>query len=82
MEDLGLEANQGHTSYWKEKFESLTCTFMLCTNVCNRQDVREAFFDDLQNALNQIPPEESYVMLGDFNTRVGLGAETGICGAI
>ena len=35
------------------------------------RDGKEASFDDLQNALDEIPPEESYVMLGDFNARVG-----------
>ena len=34
------------------------------------RDVKEVFFDDLQNALDEIPPEESYVMLGDFNACV------------
>ena len=34
--------------------------------------VKKGIFDDLQNALDEIPPEESYVILGDFNARVGL----------
>lgn len=35
------------------------------------RDVKEAFFDDLQHALDEIPAEEPYIMLGDFNARVG-----------
>ena len=37
---------------------------------------KEAFYDDLQSALDEIPAEEMYVILGDFNDRVGSrGAE-------
>ena len=37
--------------------------------------LKDDFFDDLQHALNEIPPEEPYVMLGDFNARVGSRSE-------
>ena len=32
---------------------------------------KDSFFDDLQQALDEIPPNELYVMLGHFNARVG-----------
>ena len=32
---------------------------------------KDNFFDDLQQAMGEIPPNEPYVMLGDFNARVG-----------
>ena len=35
------------------------------------RDEKDAFFDTLQQALSAIPVNECYVMLGDFNARVG-----------
>ena len=32
---------------------------------------KDQFLNDLQQALDSIPSRESYVMLGDFNARVG-----------
>ena len=32
---------------------------------------KDSFYDDLQQILTIIPPDEQYVMLGDFNARVG-----------
>ena len=32
---------------------------------------KENFFDDLQQALDEIPSQELYIVLGDFNARVG-----------
>ena len=32
---------------------------------------KDNFFDHLQEALDEIPPKEPYVILGDFNARVG-----------
>ena len=43
VEDLGLEANQGHTWYWKAKLRLLACTFVLCANFAASRDVKEAF---------------------------------------
>ena len=44
---------------------------MLCTNFCCKQNQKYSLFDDLQQALDEIPPNEPYVMLGDFNAHVG-----------
>ena len=35
------------------------------------REEKEAFFDSLQQAISAVPPGESYVMLGNFNARVG-----------
>ena len=35
------------------------------------REEKNSFFDLLQDALSSIPAEECYVMLGDFNARVG-----------
>ena len=32
---------------------------------------KDAFFDQLQEALNEIPSDETYIVLGDFNARLG-----------
>ena len=49
--------------------EDQPCSYliMLCTNFHCKQI---SFFDNLQQALDEIP-NESYVMLGDLNVRVG-----------
>lgn len=49
--------------------EDQLCSYliMLCTNFHCKQI---SFFDNLQQALDEIP-NESYVMLGDLNVRVG-----------
>ena len=35
------------------------------------QEQTDQFYDDLQQALTAIPSDEMYVLLGDFNARVG-----------
>ncbi len=35
------------------------------------REVKEAFFQELENIISSIPPEEMYIILGDFNARVG-----------
>ena len=35
------------------------------------RDNKDRFFDDLQQALDEVPPTEPYVVLGDFNAHVG-----------
>ncbi len=35
------------------------------------REEKDEFFDSLQQALSMIPSEKNYVMLGDFNARVG-----------
>ena len=37
------------------------------------QEGKEQFYADLQQALSAIPPREGYVVLGDFNARLGRG---------
>ena len=37
---------------------------------------KDSFFDHLQEALGEIPPSEPYVVLGDFNARVGSRSPT------
>ena len=32
---------------------------------------KDTFLDHLQEALDEIPPNETYIVLGDFNARVG-----------
>lgn len=44
---------------------------MLCTNFGGNRAEKDSFFGNLQEALDEIPPREPYVMLGDFNARVG-----------
>ena len=40
------------------------------TYVASR-DVKERFYDDLQQAISEVPAREKIIMLGDFNARVG-----------
>ena len=35
------------------------------------REVKDTFYDELQQALNEIPSDEPYIILGDFNARVG-----------
>jgi len=35
------------------------------------REAKEEFYDNLQSALDEIPAEDMYVILGDFNARVG-----------
>ena len=35
------------------------------------REMKEAFYDDLQSAIDEIPAEDTYVILGDFNAQVG-----------
>ena len=44
------------------------------TFAVNRTE-KDKFFNDLQQALDEIPPEEPYLLLGDFNARVGSRSE-------
>ena len=44
------------------------------TYVASRED-KDSFFDTLQQAISAVPSEECFVMLGDFNARVGSRAD-------
>ena len=35
------------------------------------QELKDTFYNNLQQAISQIPSHETYVILGDFNARVG-----------
>ena len=39
--------------------------------------MKDNFFNELQQALDEIPPSDSYVLLGDFSTRVGSRSDAG-----
>ena len=39
------------------------------------REEKDKFYDNLQRALSFIPPQECYVVLGDFNARVGSRGE-------
>ena len=39
------------------------------------REVKHAFMDHLQQAVSAVPPGESFVLLGDFNVRVGSSVE-------
>ena len=41
------------------------------------REEKDQFYNDLQQALDEIPPNYMYVMLGDFNARVGSRSEEG-----
>ena len=38
-------------------------------------EAKENFFDDRQQALDEVPSDDSLVLLGDFNTRIGSGVK-------
>ena len=55
-----------------DQLHVLSCyapTFAAC------RSEKDAFFDDLQQAISEIPSTEPFVMLGDFNARVGSRVE-------
>ena len=41
------------------------------------REEKNNFYNDLQQALDAIPPNDMYVLLGDFNARVGSRSEAG-----
>ena len=41
-----------------------------------QEDVKEAFYADLDTILSEVPKEDKLILLGDFNARVGLGRGT------
>ena len=40
------------------------------TRAASRQD-KDAFFQELNNIISGVPEGETYIILGDFNARVG-----------
>ena len=37
----------------------------------NPDEVKDKFYDDLDNIISAIPPTDKLILLGDFNARVG-----------
>ena len=67
----GERGAQGLSLPQWEEWET-TCIVLLCADFrCRREVKKKGFFDLLQDALSSIPSEECYVVLGDFNARVG-----------
>lgn len=59
-----LQPGRTHT----DRIHILSC--YAPTFAANRAD-KDRFLDELQQALDAIPPSECYVLMGDFNARVG-----------
>ena len=38
---------------------------------CASREMKDDFYDSLQDAISSIPSTECFVLLGDFNARVG-----------
>ena len=70
MDCLKLENSIGIFSHRQAKLKQIACDILLRSNVWCQQAKNE-FFDDLQQILDKIPSREQYVILGDFNVRVG-----------
>ena len=51
-------------------FQSHVFSYYAPTYAATREEGTSSF-DTIQSALSGIPPQECYVMLGDFNARVG-----------
>ena len=67
---------QACVSLLASREEETSCGFMLRTNKSSQQRGEEQFFNDLDDMLCLIPEEDMYVILGDFNARVGSREET------
>ena len=68
MESMGLKSALEIGSGRSGRLHMLSC--YAPTFSASREE-KDRFFDLLQEALSSIPAEECYVMLGDFNARVG-----------
>ena len=42
----------------------------------NPEDIKEKFYEDLDNLLKTIPSQDKLLVLGDFNARVGTDFQT------
>ena len=51
-------------------------SLFLCTKLLSRVE-KEKFMNDLQQAMDAIPPGECYVIMGDLNVRVGFRLSEG-----
>ena len=69
MEDVELSTCFSAIEDWKRKKNVLHVLLLLCIAASRAEKIR--FYGDLQQALSTIPFGESYILLGDFNARVG-----------
>lgn len=72
MESVGVQDCQGH-SLSREKGVRAAIHVLSCyaPTFAATRDLKEAFYDDLQSAIDEIPSGEKYIILGDFNAHVG-----------
>ena len=81
---------RGGGNQWKAWSSRLiTATLSVGSNSCDHlyilfcyaptfrasREEKDKFYDNLQRALSSIPPQECYVVFGDFNARVGSRGE-------
>ena len=69
---MGFPNSQSHSWRRRPYLYPYSHPFMLCANFFGATRAeKDTFFDHLQEALDEIPPNETYIALGDFNARVG-----------
>ena len=67
MEVLGFQENICFSrigTHWSKQLHILSC---YAATYPSSREMKEAFYNDLQQALSEIPSQETYVVLGDFN---------------
>ena len=42
----------------------------------NQEEIKDKFFENLENAIEVVPKEDKLILFGDFNTRVGTDHQT------
>ena len=52
------------------------CQWSVCMSNRSCGDMIKCFYDDLQDVLNGIPPNDLLLMLGDLNVHVGVRDES------
>jgi len=63
VEYLGLRLVRDTLATGKSSSDHLHILSCYAPTFVASRDVKEAFYDNLQHALDEIPPEESYIML-------------------
>ena len=56
-------------SLTKDKYVTLISAY--APTLTNPDEVKDRFYEDLRHILLQVPPQDSILLLGDFNARVG-----------
>ena len=66
---------ENHLSYipWKS---STTVTSVYAPTECSWPDIKDDFYNDLNNHLEQIKLHNIHLFVGDFNARVGLDSHS------